>query len=119
MREHRIECLQLCIELWTSLPCALHSRFYGPQISTLPATIQPFVEEYEKSLTFELTGDNPYLFSMASSYQYGHSSSAWSQLVKSCFQRHAGVSCPPKARNCSRNCSYEPHAGHHVCPLDT
>ena len=72
------------------------SRFYGPQISTLPATIQPFVEEYEKSLAFEPTGANPYLFSMASSYQYGQSSSGWTQLVKACFQRHAGVACPPK-----------------------
>ena len=63
---------------------ASRSRFYGPQISTLPATIQPFVEEYEASLVFEFTGDNPYLFSMASSYQYGQSSSAWSQLVKVC-----------------------------------
>ena len=72
------------------------SRFYGPQVSTLPAAIQPFVEAYEKSLVFEPTGDNPYLFSMQRSYQYGHSSSAWSQLVKACFQRHAGVACPPK-----------------------
>ena len=59
-------------------------------------TIQPFVEEYEKSLVFEPTGDHPYLLSMASSYEYGQSSSAWSQLVKSCFQRHSGVACPPK-----------------------
>mgnify|MGYP006191119067 CR=1 FL=1 len=68
----------------------------GPQISTLPATIQPFVEAYEASIVFEVTGDNPYLFSMASSYQYGQSSSGWSQLVKACFLRHAGVAAPPK-----------------------
>ena len=68
----------------------------GPQISTLPAAIQPFVEAYEQSIVFEMTGENPYLFSQASHWQYGHSSSAWTQLVKGCFQRHAGVACPPK-----------------------
>lgn len=77
-------------------PPLSRSRFYGPVVSTLPATIQPFVEEYEKSIVFEVTGPNPYLFPMASSHQYGQSSSAWSQLVKGCFQRHAGVACPPK-----------------------
>ena len=46
------------------------SRFYGPQISTLPAAIQPFVEAYEQSIVFEMTGDNPYLFSQASSWQW-------------------------------------------------
>ena len=75
---------------------AWRSRFYGPQISTLPTTIQPFVEAYEATLVFEPVPPNPYLFSMASSYEYGHSSSAWSQLVKACFQRHAGVATPPK-----------------------
>ena len=54
------------------------------------------MDAYERSIAFELTGDNPYLFSQASSWQYGHSSSAWTQLVKVCFQRHAGVACPPK-----------------------
>ena len=81
------------------------SRFYGPQISTLPAAIQPFVEAYEATLVFEPTGDNPYLFPMASSYQYGHSSSAWTQLVKSCFQRHAGKPTPPKLLRASF-CTY-------------
>ena len=77
----------------------------GPQVSTLPAAIQPFVEAYEASLVFEFTGPNPYLFSMASSYQYGHSSSAWTQLVKRCFERHAGVACPPKLLRASF-CTY-------------
>ena len=87
-------CSPLPIE-WVLSPFA-RSRFYGPQVSTLPATIQPFVEEYEKSLVFEVTGENPYLFSMAASYQYGQSSSAWTQLVKSAFLRHSGVAVPPK-----------------------
>ena len=85
-----------CLSTASSPPALARSRFYGPQISTLPATIQPFVEAYEQSIVFEMTGDNPYLFSQASSWQYGHSSSAWTQLVKGCFQRHAGVACPPK-----------------------
>jgi hypothetical protein len=71
------------------------SRFYGPQISTLPLSIQPFVEAFEESLVFEPVGDNPYLFH-TSSYQYGQSSSGFCQLVKACFQRHTGIACPPK-----------------------
>ena len=77
----------------------------GPQISTLPAAIQPFVEAYEASLVFEPLPPNPYLFSVSSSYEYGHSSSAWSQLVKACFQRHAGVATPPKLLRASF-CTY-------------
>ena len=87
------------------MPLLARSRFYGPQVSTLPAGIQPFVEAYERPLALEPTGDNPYLFSMASSYQYGHSSSAWSQVVKACFQRHAGIACPPKQLRASF-CTY-------------
>lgn len=71
------------------------SRIYGPQISTLPLSIQPFVEAYEESLVFEPVGENPYLFH-TSSYQYGQSSSGFCQLVKACFQRHTGIACPPK-----------------------
>ena len=74
------------------------SRIYGPTIHTLPALIQPWVEAYEQSIALDPTGPNPYLFSMASDWGRGHSSSAWTALVKSCFQRHAGVATPPKAR---------------------
>ena len=85
---------------WTvDLSKLLHktSRFYGPQVSTLPAGIQPFVEAYEQSLVWEpFVGDNPYLFPLASSHQYGQSSSGWTQLVKSVFERYAGVAVPPK-----------------------
>ena len=66
-------------------------------MSTLPAGIQPFVEAYEQSLVWEpFVGDNPYLFPLASSHQYGQSSSGWTQLVKSVFERYAGVAVPPK-----------------------
>ena len=82
---HAADCL--------SLPVS--SRFYGPQISTLPLSIQPFVEAFEESLVFEPVGENPYLFH-TSSYQYGQSSSGFCQLVKACFQRHTGIACPPK-----------------------
>ena len=68
----------------------------GPQVSTLPATIQPFVELYEKSIAFEFTGDNPYLFATANSHQYGLTSSAWTSFIKGVFTRHAGKACPPK-----------------------
>ena len=81
------------------------SRFYGPQVSTLPATIQPFVEAWEATLVFECTGENPYLFPTAGSYQYGQTSSGWTQLVKSVFERHAGVPCPPKQLRASF-CTY-------------
>ena len=63
------------------------------------------MEGYEASLMFEHTGDHPYLFPMASSYQYGQSSSGWTQLVKSVFQRHAGIACPPKQLRASF-CTY-------------
>ena len=33
---------------------------------------------------------------MATSYQYGLTSSAWTGFVKGVFKRHAGVACPPK-----------------------
>ena len=66
-------------------------------MSTLPAGIQPFVEAYEQSLVWEpFVGDNPYLFPLASSHQYGQSSSGWTQLVKGVFERYAGVAVPPK-----------------------
>ena len=80
-------------------------RSYGPQVSTLPLTIQPWVEAYEASIELELTGDNPYLFSMASSWERGLSSSAWTQLVKGVFERWSGVACPPKQLRASF-CTY-------------
>ena len=73
-------------------------------MSTLPAGIQPFVEAYEQSLVWEpFVGDNPYLFPLASSHQYGQSSSGWTQLVKSVFERYAGVPVPPKQVCCASN----------------
>ena len=75
-------------------------------MSTLPAGIQPFVEAYEQSLVWEpFVGDNPYLFPLASSHQYGQSSSGWTQLVKSVFERYAGVAVPPKQLRASF-CTY-------------
>ena len=71
------------------------------QISTLPAAIQPFVEAYEESLAFECTGDHPYLFSTAASYQYGLTSSAWTHLVKGVFARHENRYYRNAARNLS------------------
>ena len=94
------------------LSCATLSRLpigvcrsYGPQVSTLPLTIQPWIEAYEASIELELTGDNPYLFSMASSWERGLSSSAWTQLVKGVFERWSGVACPPKQLRASF-CTY-------------
>ena len=72
------------------------SRFYGPIVHTLSPLLQPWVEAWEASIALEFTGTNPYLFSMASDWERGHSSSAWTQLVKGVFKRHAGVACPPK-----------------------
>ena len=54
------------------------------------------VEVYEKSIQFEF-GDTFYLFPMASSFERGLSSSAWTQSVKQCFDRWSGVAAPPWA----------------------
>ena len=72
------------------------SRFYGPQVSSLPKGIGEWVQKYEESITFEFTGDNPYLFSLASDWQRGMSSSQWCSFVKGVFHKFAGVSTPPK-----------------------
>ena len=64
------------------------SRFYGPQVSSLPNSIGTWVEEYEKSVAFEVTGPNPYLFPLTTDWGRGHSSSGWTQLVKQVFLRH-------------------------------
>ena len=58
-----------------------YSRFYGPIISTLPLAIQPWVDAYERSISLENTGDNPYLFSLQSAWDRGMSSSQWTSTV--------------------------------------
>ena len=68
----------------------------GPSISSLPESIGEWVAAYEKSLEFEFLPPNPYLFSLASAWDRGMSSSQWTQFIKSVFQRHAGISVPPK-----------------------
>ena len=73
-----------------------HIGSYGPQVSTLPDSIGVWVARYEESIVFEITGENPYLFSMSSSWERGLSSSAWTQAVKAVFERWAGVPAPPK-----------------------
>ena len=81
------------------------SRFYGPTIHTLPEAIQPWVEEYERSIELEYKPDNVYLFPMATDWSRGHSSSSWTALVKACFLRHAGIATPPKQLRASF-CTY-------------
>ena len=72
------------------------SRFYGPTIHTLPPGIGQWVAAYEASVQLELLPPNPYLFPLATDWERGHSSSGWTQLVKSVFKRHASVATPPK-----------------------
>ena len=48
-------------------------------------------------LQFDFTADDcPYLFHVERDAARCVGSSQWSQMVKSCFQRHAGVATPPK-----------------------
>ena len=84
---------------------ASRSRFYGPTIHTLPPAIGVWVDEYVRSIEMDFKPDNIYLFSMATDWTRGHSSSAWTQVVKSCFLRHSGVACPPKLLRASF-CTY-------------
>ena len=79
-----------------STPRLARNGSYGPQVSTLPDSIGVWVARYEESLVFEMTGENPYLFSMSSSWERGLSSSAWTQAVKAVMERWAGVPAPPK-----------------------
>ena len=81
------------------------SRFYGPTIHMLPEAIQPWVEEYERSIELEYKPDHVYLFPMATDWSRGHSSSSWTALVKACFLRHAGIATPPKQLRASF-CTY-------------
>ena len=64
-------------------------------ISTLPDSIGIWVDLYEQSLVFDFC-TNPYLFAMQSCFERGLSSSAWTQCVKSCFDRWSGIAAPPK-----------------------
>ena len=72
------------------------SRFYGPSISTLPTGIGAWVAKYLESIELEFTGDTPYLFSLASDWQRGMSSSQWCAFHKGVFLKHGGVAVPPK-----------------------
>jgi hypothetical protein len=72
------------------------SRFYGPSVSSLPSAIGEWVAKYEQSIVFEMLPPNPYLFSLASDWNRGMSSSQWCSFVKAIFLKHAGVATPPK-----------------------
>ena len=72
------------------------SRFYGPIVHTLPAAIAPWVDEWVKLTEWDMPPEKPYLFSMATDWERGHSSSSWTSCVKACMLRHAAVACPPK-----------------------
>jgi hypothetical protein len=88
------------------LRSATGSRFYGPTIHTLPVAIQPWVEEWVALTEFDMPPEKPYLFSMATDWERGHSSSSWTALVKATFMRHAGIACPPKVRLLAASSSY-------------
>jgi hypothetical protein len=60
--------------------------------------IQPWVDEWVALIEFDMPPDKPYLFSMATDWERGHSSSSWTALVKATFMRHAGIACAPKVR---------------------
>jgi hypothetical protein len=64
-----------------------------------------WVARYEDSICWEMTGEHPYLFCMTSSWGRGLSSSAWTQAVKSTFERWTGVPAPPKLLRASF-CTY-------------
>ena len=56
-------------------------------------------------MQLEMLPPNPYLFPLATDWERGHSSSGWTQLVKSVFKRHAGIATPPKLLRASF-CTY-------------
>ena len=91
------------------------SRFYGPQLSSLPESIGVWVAEYEKSIALEMAGPNSYLFPLSTDWGRGHSSSGWTQLVKVIYYHtlrlRARLSeCTASSHNPrTRVCSSSPH----------
>ena len=76
--------------------CSSPPLQYGPTVSSAPKALVPFLEEYQKKLVFEFTGEAPALFHVGSDYQRAVASNQWTQLVKSAFKRCGGQPCPPK-----------------------
>ncbi len=74
------------------------SRFYGPFAASLPDALTPVLDKYCAVLEFDDIGETgPYLFHPPQgSIDRAMESSAWSQWVSRCFQRHAGVAIAPK-----------------------
>ena len=74
------------------------SRFYGPFAASLPDALTPVLDKYCAMLKFDDVGETgPYLFHPPhGSIDRAMESSAWSQWVSRCFQRHAGVAIAPK-----------------------
>ena len=74
------------------------SRFYGPFAASLPDALTPVLDKYCAVLEFDdVSETGPYLFHPPQgSIDRAMESSAWSQWVSRCFQRHAGVAIAPK-----------------------
>ena len=74
------------------------SRFYGPFAASLPDALTPVLDKYCAVLEFDDVGETgPYLLNPPQgSVDRAMESSAWSQWVSRCFQRHAGVAIAPK-----------------------
>ena len=100
------------------------SRFYGPIVHTLAPAIAPWVDEWMSLIEFDMPPEKPFLFSLATDWERGHTSSSWTAVVKAAFERHAGVPCPPKvcvpmsgALTCTIPSSHERYAQQDNPPL--
>ena len=91
------------------------SRFYGPFAASLPDALTPVLDKYCAVLEFDDVGETgPYLFHPPQgSVDRAMESSAWSQWVSRCFQRHAGVAIAPKTLRSIFMCAHS-HATHHT-----